>query len=105
MNETAFNTQNTPATTTGGHRYAKKVPTAHSFDRREMNGPGGKFSGGLSTKEADVLAMLFSYTRDEDIADALGISPNAVKAHTDSIYRKLNINDQFQAVLWASQNL
>ena len=59
----------------------------------------------LTNREKEILACLPSGNTNEDIADTLHISPHTVRTHLSNIYGKLNVNNRFQAALWASENL
>jgi DNA-binding NarL/FixJ family response regulator len=47
---------------------------------------------GLTTREREVFHLLLNGQRKQDIAEQLHISVNTIKAHTRSIYNKLNLN-------------
>jgi two-component system invasion response regulator UvrY len=47
---------------------------------------------GLTTREREVFHLLLNGQRKQDIAGQLHISVNTIKAHTRSIYNKLNLN-------------
>jgi DNA-binding NarL/FixJ family response regulator len=52
----------------------------------------------LSEREYEVLQLLARGRRNPEIARALMISENTVKAHLKSIYRKLGVGDRVRAV-------
>ena len=56
--------------------------------------PGGL----LSDRELTVLRLLASRPTTEEIAGALYVSPNTLKSHTKSIYRKLDVSSRAGAV-------
>ena len=65
-------------------------------------GPAGPNGAGptaetLSSRELTVLGLLSSRLTSREIADTLFISPNTLKTHTKSIYRKLGVSSRTQA--------
>ena len=62
-------------------------------------GRAGLQPGGLlSDRELAVLRLLASRLTTTEIADALFVSPNTLKSHMKSIYRKLDVNSRADAV-------
>lgn len=59
--------------------------------------------GDLTNREMDVLEMLARRMRNKEIATHLFISPETVKKHTVSIYRKLNAHHRREAVRTATK--
>ena len=53
----------------------------------------------------EVLALVSSGARNDEIADRLFISPHTVKTHLYKIYKKIGVPNRLQAALWASKNL
>jgi len=58
----------------------------------------------LTQRELDIITVLGTGMRNEEIADKLNISAHTVKAHLYNIYRKIGVNSRSQALLWASRN-
>jgi DNA-binding NarL/FixJ family response regulator len=52
-----------------------------------------------------ILALLSVGTAEEKIAEQLCISTQAVRMEIDSILKKINAPNRFQAVLWAALRL
>ena len=52
-----------------------------------------------------ILALLAVGTAEEKIAEQLCMSTQAVRMETDSILKKINAPNLFQAVLWAALSL
>ena len=52
----------------------------------------------LSERERDILALLASGYRRQEIADELGIGLETVKGHLRITYRKLGVRNQIEAV-------
>ncbi|WP_176159514.1 helix-turn-helix transcriptional regulator [Prosthecobacter debontii] len=53
----------------------------------------------LSKREEEVLECLAKGMSNDEIATALGISPNTVKNHLDRVFKKLGVNNRFAAAL------
>ena len=63
------------------------------------DGPAGLPPGGLlSDRELTVLRLLASRLTTTEIAGALFVSPNTLKSHMKSIYRKLDVSSRADAV-------
>ena len=59
----------------------------------------------LNDDEIKILALLAVGTREEKIAELLCMSTQAVRTEIDSILKKINAPNLFQAVLWAALRL
>jgi DNA-binding NarL/FixJ family response regulator len=59
----------------------------------------------LTRREREVLALVTSGANNAEIADKLFISPHTVRTHLFNIYKKINVPNRFQAILWAAENL
>lgn len=55
---------------------------------------------GLTEREAEVLAHISQGKRTREIADALYLSVNSIKTHTQHLYRKINVTSRTEAALW-----
>jgi DNA-binding NarL/FixJ family response regulator len=55
----------------------------------------------LTLRETDVLICMAQGLSNQDIAEALGISPYTVRSHVRNILRKLDVKNRTQAVLIA----
>lgn len=58
---------------------------------------------GISPREREVLALLLDGLPNKLIAQRLGISEKTVKTHLTSIFRRINVTDRVQAILWAER--
>jgi DNA-binding NarL/FixJ family response regulator len=68
-------------------------------------GPGGrKLPDGLTTREAEVLALLASGLSNAEIAQRLYLSHATVKTHINRIFAKTGARDRAQAVRYAYQH-
>jgi len=54
----------------------------------------------LTARELDVLACIAKGFSNQDIAQALFVSEKTVKNHLTNIFRKLNVNDRTQALIY-----
>ena len=59
----------------------------------------------LTPREAEILIMVATGAKNEEIAERLFISPNTVKTHIYNIFKKINVPNRLQAALWAAKNL
>ena len=59
----------------------------------------------LTPREIEVLSMVALGAKNEEIAHKLCISPNTVRTHIYNIFKKANVSNRLQAVLWAAKNL
>jgi len=55
----------------------------------------------LTTRESEVLRQVAYGLTNKEIAQALGISYETVKEHTQRILRKIGVSDRTQAAVWA----
>ena len=71
----------------------------------ELSGSGARRNGdrydGLTDREIEVLRLLASGETNRQIANRLWISERTVDNHVQNIYRKINVNDRAQAILYA----
>ena len=58
---------------------------------------------GISPREREVFALLLDGLPNKLIARRLGISEKTVKTHLTNIFRRIDVSDRVQAVLWAER--
>jgi DNA-binding NarL/FixJ family response regulator len=63
-----------------------------------LNWPGR--SEGLRDRESEILALITQGKSNAEVATLTYLSPNTVKSHIRTIYRKINVASRTQAVLW-----
>jgi two-component system, NarL family, response regulator len=58
----------------------------------------------LTRREQEILALIASYKTNQEIAEALYITPGTVRVHVHTILHKLGVADRKQAIIAATQN-
>ena len=61
-------------------------------------------SAGLTSREAEVIALIAGGLTNQEIADRAFVSINTVKTYIRLAYRKIGIERRTQAVVWALEN-
>ena len=109
---------------TGARGYLSKVltgPEVSSALRRVMQGEVVVITGdhetsvggegdwpgrpvGLSSREAEIVALITQGLSNQEIADRAYLSINSVKTYIRSAYRKMQVTSRSQAVLWGVEN-
>jgi DNA-binding NarL/FixJ family response regulator len=79
-----------------GHQVVSDDPLLDRHTSPERSWPGR--ADGLSERESEVLVLIAEGLSNLEIAQSLNISPNSVKAHIRSGYRKLGVATRAQAV-------
>lgn len=64
--------------------------------------PGRDF--GLSSREAEMIALITQGLSNKEVAARAFLSVNSVKTYIRSAYRKIQVTSRSQAVLWGVQN-
>ncbi|HVX79043.1 MAG TPA: LuxR C-terminal-related transcriptional regulator [Bradyrhizobium sp.] len=57
----------------------------------------------LTQREREVLALICEGRTDADMSLALGLSPNTVRNHIASLFRKIGVNRRSAAIIWARE--
>ncbi len=74
-----------------------------------QNGHAGKGRGiedaGLTAREVEILARVAIGWTNDEIAERLCISGHTVKTHLYRVFKKISVDNRFQASLWAAKNL
>ena len=64
----------------------------------ELDWPGRK--EGITDRESEILALITQGKSNAAVAELTYLSPNTVKSHIRSVYRKIGAESRTQAVLW-----
>jgi DNA-binding NarL/FixJ family response regulator len=67
----------------------------------KQNADKGQYYGGLTAREMEMLVLIARGMLAKEIARTLAISEKTVRNHISTIYRKLNIFDRSQLVIYA----
>ena len=79
-------------------RLPQLIEAAELGLRGRQPGPKREIAGDLSDRELAVLRLMPTDSSLREIAQALYLSPNTVKTHSRSIYRKLSVSSREEAV-------
>ena len=86
--------------------YSRKTLTEHIMKPKASNNLLDRAAtSNLTLREKKILTLVASGYSNKIISDRLRISPHTVKTHIRNIYKKINVNNRFQAVLWALKYL
>jgi ATP/maltotriose-dependent transcriptional regulator MalT len=72
--------------------------------RLERLRPGGELPGGLTSREAEIVAHVADGSTNREVAEALVISDKTVARHLANIYLKLGVSTRTAAAAWARRN-
>jgi DNA-binding NarL/FixJ family response regulator len=78
-----------------------------SGDHETSVGAEGDWPGraaGLSSREAEIVALITQGLSNQAIAERAYLSINSVKTYIRSAYRKMHVTSRSQAVLWGVEN-
>jgi DNA-binding NarL/FixJ family response regulator len=59
---------------------------------------------GITDRESEILALITQGKSNEEVAKLTYLSPNTLKSHIRSIYRKIGAESRTQAVLWGVEH-
>lgn len=89
----------------GGFWVSKRTLLQLTLDDSRFRVAMASKIAGLTYREIEILAHLSRGETNQEISDLLFVSPQTVKSHLYNVYRKINVNNRFQASLWAAENL
>jgi DNA-binding CsgD family transcriptional regulator len=73
--------------------------------KRNKTSKPRKKDSDLTPREIEVLLMIATGAKNAQIAERLFISPHTVRTHVYKIYRKIGVENRFEAILWTIQNM
>jgi PAS domain S-box-containing protein len=57
----------------------------------------------LTDRERDILGLICQGQSDGDMSQTLGLSPNTIRNHVSSLFRKIGVNRRAAAIIWARE--
>ena len=60
---------------------------------------------GLNQREIEILTLVAAGYTNLEIAEKVGIHRNSVQSQLRDIFKKINVPNRLQAILWAAKNL
>jgi DNA-binding NarL/FixJ family response regulator len=76
-------------------------------DHESSVGDEGDWPGraaGLTSREAEIIALITQGLSNDDIAQRIYLSINSIKTYIRTAYRKMGVTTRVQAVLWGIEN-
>ena len=84
---------------------SREMMTKCIFEGMDSNGLSENISKKLTERQIEILALIAVGDTNDEIAEKLYISPNTVKNHLYSIFKKIDVPNRVQAALWAASHL
>jgi LuxR family transcriptional regulator of csgAB operon len=78
------------------------IPNGPDYLKKYLPGKVENFT--LSEREKDILKAMVLGLKNKEIADKLFISENTVKTHISNIFKKFDVNNRAQAIMFALEN-
>ena len=85
--------------------YQREVLEKTIMELSILNDGFDKEAVDLTEREREIIDLIVSGHSNKKIGEDLYISIHTVKTHIYNIYKKINVKNRFQAVLWAVNNL
>ena len=87
--------------------YSRKTMKKFLLERKNLaNSPKSTYANNLLTlREREVLALIVSGQSSRQISEKFYISLHTVRSHIYNIYKKINVKNRLQAMLWAKKHL
>ncbi len=67
--------------------------------------PNGSEYKPLTIRESEILSLVCTGASNDEVGSHLNISTNTVKTHLYNIYKKIDVPNRMQAILWGAKNL
>ncbi|MGN7798151.1 response regulator transcription factor [Leifsonia sp. 22587] len=77
-------------------------PPPRARSAEELDWPGKQ--EGITDRESEILALITQGKSNAAVAELTYLSPNTVKSHIRSVYRKIGADSRTQAVLWGVEH-
>lgn len=84
---------------------SREIMTKSILESRNKDIITKKDATTLTSREIEILTLIATGLKNEQIASRLFISPNTVKTHIYNIFKKIHVPDRLQATLWAVKHL
>jgi len=85
--------------------YSRKTLSARILEPERRPNTSAQAASSLTAREKEILIGIAAGHSNDDIASGLFISPHTVKTHVYNIYKKINISNRLQAMLWVAKYL
>ena len=85
--------------------YSRKTLSARILEPEIRKKIPSEAASALTAREREILIGIAAGHSNDDIANDLYISPHTVKTHIYNIYKKINISNRLQAMLWVAKYL
>jgi len=85
--------------------YSRKTLSARILEPDRKPNTSLEAASSLTAREKEILIGIAAGNSNDEIANDLFISPHTVKTHIYNIYKKINISNRLQAMLWVAKYL
>ncbi len=85
--------------------YSRKTLSERILEPNKPVRAPSEAANALTSREKEILIGIAAGNSNDEIAKELFISPHTVKTHIYNIYKKINISNRLQAMLWVAKYL